>query len=129
MEKTPNVNILIVAILLRIILMGSTALIFYLLIHCGAELHKNDTPMLLLMCSSFIFLSYIITMWCVKRKFSFNFLLALIFIPLIINEHFINLAVVDLGTVIIFIFIEIIIMWCFTFSAFPILKKEKTSKG
>lgn len=68
-------------------------------------------------------------MWCVKRKFSFNFLLALIFIPLIINEHFINLAVVDLGTVIIFIFIEIIIMWCFTFSAFPILKKEKTSKG
>lgn len=127
MKRKPVICNLIIAILLPLLVMLASAVIFSIVCKCG-EIHPNDIPNILTLCSSGIFITYIIVMWYVRRSFSFDQIFAIILLGIVGFIYANRNGLLDIGTAIIAIFSEVVIMQIVTFSTFSISIKQKRSE-
>lgn len=99
-------------------------MIFAITCKCG-DIHFNDRPNILTLCSGSMFLLYVIVMWYVRRSFSFDQIFAILLFGVIGYVSATNNRFLDMGTTIIVLFAEIIIMQIVTYSAIDISTKSE----
>ncbi|MCE8924933.1 hypothetical protein [Bacteroides ovatus] len=124
MKRKPVICNLIIAILLPLLVMLASAVIFGIVCKCG-EIHTNDIQNILTLCSSGIFITYIIVMWYVGRSFSFDQIFAIILLGIVGFVYANGNGLLDMGTAIIAIFAEVVIMQIVTFSTLDISAKSE----
>lgn len=124
MKRKPIITNLIIAIILPLLVMVASVMIFAITCKCG-DIHLNDRPNILALCSGSIFLLYVIVMWYVGRSFSFNLIFAILLFSVIGYISATGNGCLDMGTAIIALFAEIIIMQIVTFSTIDISTKSQ----
>ena len=124
MKRKPIIRNLIIAILLPLLVMVASVMIFAITCKCG-YIHINDIPNILALCSGSIFLLYVIVMWYVRRSFSFDQIFAILLFGVIGYVSATGNGGLDMGTAIIALFAEIIIMQIVTFSTIDISTKSE----
>ena len=127
MKRKPIIRNLIIAILLPLLVMAVSVMIFAITCKCG-DIHLNDRPNILALCSGCIFLLYVIVMWYVRRSFSFEQVFAILLFSIVGYVGATRNGFLDMGTATIAIFAEIIIMQIVTFSTIDISTKSEESQ-
>lgn len=128
MKRQPIIKNLIVAIILPLLVMAISVLICYIASQCGDTIHANDFPTILSLCCLCVFFIYCSVMWYAGRSFGGEIIIWGIIGCFIAFRYALKEGYLDLGTSIIAIFAQIIIMQIATFSAFPISIQPKVGE-
>lgn len=120
MKRKPIISNLIVAIILPLLVMVASVFICYLCSKSVDSINTKDFPMILSLCSLCIFFVYCSVMWYVGRSFDGEIIIWGIIGCIVAFRFALKEGYLDLGTSIIAIFVQIIIMRLISFSTFPI---------
>lgn len=116
MKRKPIIKNLIVAIILPLLVMAISVLICYIVSKCGGTIHTNDFPAILSFCCLCVFFIYCSVMWYVGRSFGGEIIIWGIIGCIVAFRYALKEGYLDLGTSMIAIFAQIIIMQIATFS-------------
>lgn len=127
MKRQPIIKNLIVAILLPLLVMAISVLICYIASKCGDTIHTNDFPTILSLCCLCVFIIYCSVMWYAGRSFGGEIIIWGIIGCIVAFRYALKEEYLDLGTSMIAIFAQIIIMQIATFSTFPISIQQEVN--
>lgn len=128
MKRKPIIKNLIVAIILPLLVMVASVFICYLCSKSVDSINTKDFPIILSLCALGVFFIYCSVMWYVGRSFDGGIIIWGIIGCIAAFRFALKEGYLDLGTSIIAIFAQIIIMQIITFSTFPISTLQKVSE-